>query len=83
MAMCLTVYAAFHFHRVSTPTVVTESKEFSPSISLCKVADCPARCPDVYEVSGGAVYTIGEIIHVTMSLDVSSLHALKIYQVLK
>nr|XP_039257645.1 uncharacterized protein LOC120334241 isoform X1 [Styela clava] len=54
---------------VSTPTVVTGRQIITPSISLCKVPACPGVCPLNFAVNGGAIYTVGEMIHVTMSID--------------
>nr|XP_039256867.1 uncharacterized protein LOC120333599 [Styela clava] len=54
---------------VSTPAVITGRQSITPSISLCKVPACPSTCPTNFAVSGGAVYTVGEMMHVTMSLD--------------
>ncbi|XP_039257650.2 uncharacterized protein LOC120334245 [Styela clava] len=54
---------------VSTPAVITGRQLITPSISLCKTLSCPDSCPSNFAVNGGAVYTVGEMIHVTMSLD--------------
>nr|XP_039251447.1 uncharacterized protein LOC120328925 isoform X1 [Styela clava] len=54
---------------VSTPAVITGRQLITPSISLCKVLACPSTCPTNFAVSGGAVYTVGEMMHVSMSLD--------------
>uniref|UniRef100_H2YJQ9 ZP domain-containing protein n=1 Tax=Ciona savignyi TaxID=51511 RepID=H2YJQ9_CIOSA len=43
------------------------------SVELCKIASaCPNACPPLYNVNQGAVYTVSETIHVTISASYSN-----------
>lgn len=58
---------------ISVPPVISARRTILPTISLCKKPSCPAKCEDDFFLSGGAAYTVGQLIHVTMSLDSGSL----------
>uniref|UniRef100_H2ZNN0 ZP domain-containing protein n=1 Tax=Ciona savignyi TaxID=51511 RepID=H2ZNN0_CIOSA len=38
-------------------------------IELCKVPVCPSACPPIYMVNNGAIYTVSEIIHVSLTME--------------
>nr|BAF56475.1 VC70-like protein-2 [Halocynthia roretzi] len=58
---------------VPKPILIEDEVYRRPSISLCKVRACPASCPSKFLVSDSAIYTVGEMIHVTMTLDAGSM----------
>lgn len=69
-------YQACSFCRVglNLPSIRSVgSNRMSATIELCKSGSiCPARCPVEFSLNRGAVYTIGEVIHVSFrSVSVS------------
>ncbi|CAK8694885.1 uncharacterized protein LOC143446010 [Clavelina lepadiformis] len=39
------------------------------AVQLCKTPSCPSDCPQLFSVNQGAVYTVSEMIHVSMSVN--------------
>jgi len=57
---CYTVISSIQLPR---PTV-TGVYQYSAEITLCKVSTCSQACPDLYKLTGTAVYTVGQLLHV-------------------
>ncbi|CAK8698609.1 unnamed protein product [Clavelina lepadiformis] len=56
---------------------VTRSGNFTVVSELCKIAVCDSRCPTIYTVSGGAVYTVGQMIHVGVHANLAAIFRLR------
>ncbi|CAK8694390.1 unnamed protein product [Clavelina lepadiformis] len=52
--------------------VLTRNGKFRVLSQLCKLASCPVQCPSIYNVSEGAIYTVGENIHLTVEAQLLS-----------
>ena len=55
------------------PTV-TGGSQYNAEITLCKVSTCSEACPDSYKLTGTAVYTVGQLLHVGIDLLASSVN---------
>ena len=53
------------------PTVTSVS-QYNAEITLCKVTTCSEACPDSYKLTGAAVYTVGQYLHVGIDVFTSS-----------
>uniref|UniRef100_H2ZQY0 ZP domain-containing protein n=1 Tax=Ciona savignyi TaxID=51511 RepID=H2ZQY0_CIOSA len=45
---------------------VTTNGNFAASMQLCKMDTCPFACPSEYSLASGAVYTVGDRVHITI-----------------
>ncbi|CAK8694682.1 unnamed protein product [Clavelina lepadiformis] len=50
-------------------TIVTADGTLNIDFDLCKVDSCPGSCPKPYNLSEGAVYTVGENIHLLVTVN--------------
>nr|CAB3266429.1 fibropellin-1-like [Phallusia mammillata] len=48
------------------PTI-SEEVRFTPQVSLCKTSACPAACPTGLSIVREAVYTVGQIVYITLT----------------
>nr|XP_039262891.1 fibropellin-1-like isoform X5 [Styela clava] len=51
-------------------TRISNTFELKPHIGLCKSPSCPEKCPSYLNLSDGAAYSVGEYLHLTLSLDI-------------
>jgi len=62
-----------HCSSVQLPRpTVTGGSQYNAGISLCKLSTCSQACPDTYKLTGTAVYTVGQFLHVGIDVFTSS-----------